>query len=494
MKHRKNLSFIFAACALLGCDGDENGIDPKGGTPFDQVEVDGVKIYRVKWDNPVVGALYELPSIGYAQTNGFHWEYNKFDLELEVDDADQQHRLYTWPETAGVYGDDESSFFFEGHGMKLDPMTFWDPMSSISTAEGMEDPYNGPELPYKDAAGRSEGRFQLDPSVGLVPLRVVVLHGDGLSVPTFNPPAIPQGWLSEDSARLLFDDMWKGAKSINTNQPYSPDNVLTSWTHHPGAGMVAAGTAGAGRFLQPDRVLDQCDAQFRMVSYHTCEVPPEILYGDGCGALADTGQFNTMRTWVNDHCDVPDDVPRVIFLGSLGAGSCPGGVTKGSQHHGDVAISYLFADKKTLPHELGHLLGLGHVTDSNNLMGPGSTGIALNAEQCPKVNEQAKKQQLKFWPESQFDGEIWNPFEGVEFEQQLAAQEFWGSLNEEQLLAIEEALGSHYESVLYTIWGEPTDWHQGLPALESLIIANFELLSEILDEDQYELLMSLLKG
>lgn len=134
--------------------------------------------------------------------------------------------------------------------------------------------------------------------------------------------------------------------------------------------MVAAGTAGAGRFLQPDRVLDQCDAQFRMVSYHTCEVPPEILYGDGCGALADTGQFNTMRTWVNDHCDVPDDVPRVIFLGSLGAGSCPGGVTKGSQHHGDVAISYLFADKKTLPHELGHLLGLGHVTDSNNLMIP----------------------------------------------------------------------------------------------------------------------------
>ena len=411
MEERRPPQFRLRAIAILlggiccdsgdgpaGCTADNNAIDPVAQTPSDRVEVGGTQIWRVRWDNPVVGAQYELPSIGYAIRQGYAWHYNKFDLELDVDDADPAHRLYTWPSFAGTYGDDEDMFQFESHGMKLEPMVDGEALSSIATASGIHDAWNGPELLLEDPLGNTEGRFQLDPAVGLVPLRVVVLHGGPLTAPGFFGPALSAGWLSHNSAELLIDDRWEGTKLTNTMAPYFPDFVETEWTHRPGTGQVAsAPIAGGGRHMQPDRVFDQCDVQFRMLSYHTCQVPPDILYDSQClGSLGQTGHANTVRNYVAENCDVPSDVAKVIFVGSLAGSNCFDGTLNGAQVRNDVLITNMFAGKTTLAHELGHLVGLNHTKTSGNLMAPGS-GIVLDEEECSTANAVAHTMQAAYW-------------------------------------------------------------------------------------------------
>lgn len=492
-------ALAWLACAVsIGCGGaDDNAIDPAGETPFDRVEIDGVKVWRVKWDNPAVGTVYELPSIGYAIRNGLAWEYNKFDLEVEINDSDGPDRHYTFPSFIGTFGDDETSFNFEARGTKLDPMVDGDPFSSMTTAVGYHDTYNAPELVLEDPLGNTEGRFQLDPAVGLAPLRVVVLHGDELKTPIFFGPALSPGWFSRKWNELLFDDMWRASKHINTNQPISPDNVISEWTHQPGSGHVANPLGGGGRYIQPDRILDQCDVQFRMVSYHSCEVPPEILYNGECeSSLGQYLHANSVRSYVANNCDVPGDIPWVMFVGSLGAGSCVSGTLQGAQDGGDVWIANSHAGRTTLAHELGHLVGLApgnnHPSDPNNLMGPGGQGLELDAEQCETANSRAKELQKKYWTQSaQFDSadkEYWTDPDG-----QFSAQDLWRSFDREQLDRLGKLLGpTHLAFLRGSVWGDDTAWRRGVPHIESLAVLYQRQLSEILTEEQLRLLYEVL--
>jgi hypothetical protein len=493
-----------------GCTADDNAIDPQAATPFARVEVDGVKFWSVRWDNPVVGALYELPYgysdgdpvAGYAIRDDPAWEYNKFDLELEVDDADGTHDLYTWPTHWGTFGDDESNFFFEAHGMKLEPVLEGDPLSSITTATGMNDTFNLPELPLEDPLGNTEGRFQLDPDVALVPLRAVVLYGKGLDKPGFSGPALASNWFSQSSAKLLFDDMWKGSKFTNTQWGYDPDFVVTEWTHYPGTGQVALhADSGGGRHLQPDRIFDQCDVQFRMVSFHTCKVTPDILYSADCDSeLGQTGHVNAIRSFVDDECDIPSDLPRAIFVGSLSANNCASGVLEGGQLGDDLVISNLAAGKRTVSHELGHLLGLDHTDDVDELMGPGQ-GTLLNGEECAEAHESAQEWQQAYWSESDVSGK-WaavdpNADTAAEIaeKQQAEAQSIYKDLTTEEIEQVIDMIGKeHYEYVEGAIWGEPSDWIAAKPNLIALVLANLDTLAKVLDKEQYEQLLDALEG
>ena len=91
------VAVLASACTL-----DNNGIDPAGTTPGVIVEAGGESIWQVKIDNPPIGSLFTLKDSTYAIRQDWAWEYDKFDLELEVNDADGQHRMYAWPEHWGT--------------------------------------------------------------------------------------------------------------------------------------------------------------------------------------------------------------------------------------------------------------------------------------------------------------------------------------------------------------------------------------------------------
>jgi hypothetical protein len=485
---------LLATSLLAGCNFelDDNALDPQGGRSISK-DAGPDKVWRVRWDNPPIGSLYQMPSIGFAKRVTAGWEYNKFDLEAEVTDADGKHRLYTWPDEFGTYGDDEGSFFFETHGTKLLPMVPGDATSSITTARALYDTYNAPEQVYQDPLGNTEGRFQLDPAVGLVPLRVIVLDGPGLA-PEF-PLALSPGWLSKASAELLFDDRWAGAKGKNTQPGYSPDNVVTGWTHRPGIDAVAeSATSGGGWYLQPDRVLDRCDAQVRMVSYHKCTVPADIVFTDECGtSLGQTAHLRAIKDAILEGCGVPDDMTWVVFAGSLSSGNCFGGTLQGAELDGDAYIALQGAGKSTLSHELGHVLGLNHNSISGNLMAPGS-GIALTDDQCTTVNARAHDLQAAYWTTTKYTGN-WENFAAANDALQGQAQNAWRGLSTTSLAGVTRVLGrSHVTRLQRALFGTPAAWAAARPHLETLVLTHQRELEAALTADDLARLRRLFGG
>jgi len=471
-------------------------VDPKGSTPAVAVETEAETVWQVQWDNPVVGGLYDLP---YGEINGFakrvdpHWEYNKFDLEMEVSDADGTRRLYTWPEFYGTYGDDELSFPFEAHGMKLLPGVDGDPFANLSQAVAYAKQWNLPELPVQDALGNSVGQFRLDPAVGLVPLRVVVAHGAGLSAPGFSPPAMSPGWFPSKDAEVLFDDGWVGDKFTNTEPGLSPDHVVTSWKNFPGSGQVAkSATSGSGTHLQPDRIFDECGVQFRMVSFDQCEVPADLLYQDVCpGGFEATAQITGLRNYVHDECGVPEDgTPVVIFTGSLSRTDCVNQI-RGGEFNGTVAVSRLATDKKTLAHELGHVLNLADILSpgTGNLMSYDFNAIDLTQEQCQTANAAAKKHQVEYWPDS-------NPAEGLPKQSaaggQEASQEFLESMDEEQTAMLIDLVGMDvYEQLVTIVEGKA--WGLQRYAIINALQPHEEALMELMNDEQWSLFEAMLE-
>lgn len=405
-----------AMYTLVGCPGGGGGngcgpidvtndVDPAGGTPAELVEEAGVQIWQVKWDNPVVGdTSFELPADGFAQRSGNVWNYNRFDLTANEISFVSQNRsnVATWPQAEGIY--DGTFLAWEMHGVELAPRTTVARLNAWTAVRAIRDDCTSGEVAYKGL-----GFFQLDPNVAVVPIRVVVFH------PTPFDDSFPAGWFGERSAKLLFDDRWRAVKDASSNPDCNPNQVVGFWTHRPGCrdqtgcATVVHGEGDEGDpILQPDRIWDQCDVQFRMISYHQCAIAADEFTHQGVCNL--TGHGNTLSIRANE-CGVPhlDGATRVLFVRSLVDPklNCFGGDTFGGflPSTQDVYITAYAVHGlgRVLAHELGHSLGEPHVADScaetDNLMceAAPSLGGLLTASQCEDAHANAMGKHQAFW-------------------------------------------------------------------------------------------------
>jgi hypothetical protein len=168
-------------------------------------------------------------------------------------------------------------------------------------------------------ASRAIGRFQLGSKVSLVPLHVVVL------APESNP-YFPFDWFTKEDAAFLFDDSWSGDKSTVTKPAESPHDVVTSWSQKVDC-ISSWCQTWLANVIQPDRVFDQCDIQFRMVSFTQCVVRndvfdsldqknpcnPDLQAARVNAALADCFELQELFKY---------GIPKVIFMGSLVRRDC----------------------------------------------------------------------------------------------------------------------------------------------------------------------------
>ncbi len=81
------------------------------------------------------------------------------------------------------------------------------------------------------------------------------------------------------------------------------------------------------------------------------------------------------------------NVPVVYFVGTLGG---PNGLTVHDAKIAFVADHSSSSDYRTLAHELGHVVGLEHVTDEDNLMASGQSGTTLTESQIESARQGAQ--------------------------------------------------------------------------------------------------------
>jgi len=366
-----------------------------------------VQSYAVKHDNPVVGGDFLMPFsssiVPGAERTGNAWVFHFFDVEVEYWDTEPPaHRRASWPQADGAwFRDTVLTFPWESHGLHLDP----NGAVSASKVKLFEDDWQNPDVSYVKA------HFHLHADVAVVPVRTIVLHGPG-TPGTPNQPALSSTRFPPLDARLLWDDDWKhGSKQITNSPGYSPEQVVTSWEYRPGctSGVQGClnhrtslvGNPNSGRYFQPDRVFDQCNVQFREISYQSCAVPHNILYNTSCN---DSSFANTVRSHVEKNCGVPLDTSiKVVFLGRLTRWDCANANLFGGSY-----ANYVFMTEIAYPpiilHELGHQLNLDHVTpcspQENIMCAPPQQGVPfprITPDDCVDAHAAAQALHNGWW-------------------------------------------------------------------------------------------------
>lgn len=422
------ISAMLLAPALMGanrCDTD-NGVDPTAGTPGEIVQVDETDVWQVEWDNPVLGAFYDMPFgevEGYAIREGNDWYYSKFDLELQVDDYKGLRRLATWPVADGSYSADRS-LTFEGHGLQLEARPYGTPTEGIAHVQALHDPYNAPEAVFTDALGNAEAHIQLHPDVLLVPVNVVVLHGPSHSLESGSSfPSLPAFHIPPQQTELLLDHAWIADKTVNNEPGASPEHVASTWEwrvdHGPSEVVSTSSSQVASGSWPPDRVFDQCMVQFRQVNYIPCAAPADIIWPQqpaGSSSLAcptddslGAGGVAAVDNWVRQNCGVDPADPAIllVYLGTRKDPACGGQpVLGGAMADRKIAVVYTYNNghraAAVVAHELGHVLAQNHVDNcgnSPNLMCRTTVNMTrdLTSEQCSSVRTAAKNIHDAYW-------------------------------------------------------------------------------------------------
>mgnify|MGYP000337543633 CR=1 FL=1 len=363
--HRRRfllLAVLLGGCDPSGCNGGggldfTNGVDPASGTPAVLVDTRVASIWTSSWDNPPIQGRLVLDKDHAATRSAPDWSYTRFDLDVD----DGSTFPIPWPQQEGTYTSDAcatclgANMFWEAHGLELGPRLSGFALENISTVQAYRtDSDIGAPVPYDNP-----GLFQLAPAVRLVPLNIVV---------TFPPNDANFGpnWVPQDGARALLDDVWAADIQTTTNPNEHPHAVNGAWTRRSTCG---AETCSAMGVVQPDRVWDQCDIQFRMVSYTSCPVPADVFDNvdqiNGCNV---DQHASNIEQAING-CAPNNGATTVVFTSFLanhllGCTNEPLGAAKKTSPF--VYITYQGIKNLVLSHELGHRLGLPDIGTSDS--------------------------------------------------------------------------------------------------------------------------------
>jgi hypothetical protein len=373
-----------------------------------------------RWDNPPMQGIVTFQPDQFANRINDSWEYYKFDLWANENgiinnpNIPETESLTTWPRLPGLEFGAGQPLTWEAHGTRLAPRLTGAPDEGLKTIHADRQNWNLPKLP--DPA---VGRVQLDPTVGLVPVRVIALYVPG-------SPDFDLGWFSKQQADVLLDDVWTADKTVVTNPNESPHEIIADWTWSapcPSPSCTVPqvqGPSGNKRNMLPDRIFDQCGVQFREVNFESCPVAEDVFFNQGdsktnpyvCNADVAFAHIRKAVEKCVDHITTPNggsfytNAITLVVAGSLvdPNGNCFNDVLEGEKDGIVVAtVRGLFSDT-TLAHEFGHALGLGHTGSESdcpddNLMCPvaGMNQTHLNAGQCTQAHSNAIYRQNHFF-------------------------------------------------------------------------------------------------
>lgn len=246
--------------------------------------------------------------------------------------------------------------------------------------------YNDKSTSSNDLSLTSKAKVFLDSNVVLVPVHVIVLSTPGS--PYFT------GWVPQDEMRVIFDDETVADKHVNTTPTTNPDSVLYAW-HDKGRDEPVVP-------LNTDPIWTQCDIQFRMKAFSSCEVPIEAMVPPAnteCGDNPLRAQQGKVIDAV-DACTAAMKKPgiRIIVTGQLEGPICSGvaGVTGPGENVSVVDQDALASAPNAIPHEIGHMLGLPDLDDQDTrlMYSYGGSTTLLQSNECTIARNFAQSKQF----------------------------------------------------------------------------------------------------
>ncbi|MEM9070843.1 MAG: matrixin family metalloprotease [Myxococcota bacterium] len=366
------------AVVLLGATCEDR--EPSLVLPDDAeiVVEDGVTIVRTGLENPPLRAFYRA-------------DLNDYDLERMLSP------LPAFDEVESYFGPAAPRFAVEGQGtqygwLDIDRSDLDLEAVFRAAGPGVSLPMGGASVRvrYEDARSTTSGlvatpideqRFALDPQVLVVPVRARVFAAADGTLPYLGTPSDAQALI----AQLI--DPAEATGSIFGNGTDRVRVAAFTWTQFPGA--------------VPDLLWRQCGIQFHLDDF---DVVPQsnglevevVNSATPCNSIGGS----TLQSFMAPTLRAEGAIP-IFFGGDVDAGlsadffgvTCPP-----ISPVAFVAIdTSSFDTRGVVAHELGHFLGLNHVTSRDNLMATPSrvtreiAGTELTAAQCERARCEAAK-------------------------------------------------------------------------------------------------------